>query len=182
MATLVARMPQVQAAVASGDRASLDALFVPGFAELRDQQGVRQFHFHTPGSVSFFRVNQPDTFGDDLSGFRETVVRANATRATVRVIAPIAHDGAHVGTVEFGLSLDDEFPNALVAESGVQIEFRVVPKAGIAAFDSSDSAAVERSLATPTRPAPPSQPKAAADPIRSGRLKRAAGAEDWLEF
>ncbi|TCM77360.1 methyl-accepting chemotaxis protein, partial [Rhodovulum steppense] len=160
MATMVARMPQVQAAVVAGDREALHDLFVPGFAELRDQQGVRQFHFHTPQSHSFFRVNQPETFGDDLSAFRKTVVLANTTRApvtglelgrgglAVRGIAPIAHNGGHVGTVEFGLSLDEDFFRALVAESEVQMEFYVVPGTGINSFESSDSAALNRSVAS----------------------------------
>ncbi|MCO8146063.1 methyl-accepting chemotaxis protein, partial [Rhodovulum tesquicola] len=158
MATLVARMPQVQAAVAGGDRETLHALFVPGFADLRDKQGVRQFHFHSPDSHSFFRVNQPETFGDDLSGFRETVNLANATRApvtglelgrgglAVRGIAPITHRDAHVGTIEFGLSLDEEFLRALIADSEIQMEFYVVPKTGIEAFDTSDSTTLERSV------------------------------------
>ncbi|MGC9419478.1 MAG: cache domain-containing protein [Rhodovulum sp.] len=160
MASMVARMPEVQRAVATSDRQMLNDTFVPGFAALRDDQGVRQFHFHTPASHSFFRVNKPETFGDDLSGFRHTVVQANATKAAViglelgrgglgvRGIAPIAHDGAHVGTVEIGLSLDDAFFQSLVADSPAEMEFYVLPKGDISNFATSDSDAFNRTVAS----------------------------------
>ncbi|TCO69048.1 methyl-accepting chemotaxis protein, partial [Rhodovulum euryhalinum] len=160
MATMVARMPVVEEAVAKGDRQVLNDLFVPGFAEMRDTQGVRQFHFHTPDSHSFFRVNKPDTFGDDLSGFRQTVVEANAKRAAVtglelgrggvavRGIAAIAHQGAHVGTIEIGFSIDDAFFQSIVAESEAEMEFYVLPRTDVASFATSDSASLNRSVAS----------------------------------
>ncbi|GAA0289329.1 cache domain-containing protein [Rhodovulum strictum] len=113
-AALVAEIPDVQQAVAAQDRDRLAALFVPGFARMRAERGIVQMQFHEPPATSLFRVHQPDQFGDDLSGFRKTVVEANARKAPlaglergrgglgIRGISPVAHDGQHVGTVEIG--------------------------------------------------------------------------------
>ena len=57
--------------------------FGAGFAELKSAYGVEQFQFHTAPATSFLRVHQPEKFGDDLSGFRKTVVEANATNKPV---------------------------------------------------------------------------------------------------
>ncbi len=76
--------------------------------------GLRQFQFHTPPATTFYRAHQPGRFGDDLSTFRQTVVKTNQTRKPVvgievgrhglglRVVYPVFHQGEHVGSVEFG--------------------------------------------------------------------------------
>ena len=77
MAMLVSNIPQVQAAMGTGDRQFLSGMFVPGFRALKAQAGFDQFQFHTPPATSFLRVHQPGKFGDDLSSFRQTVVETN---------------------------------------------------------------------------------------------------------
>jgi methyl-accepting chemotaxis protein len=121
MSALVAGIPQVQGAMASGDRARLEELFVPGFEALKRDYGVRQFQFHTPPATSMLRVHKPEKFGDDLSSFRHTVVEANQSRKPiqgleigraglgVRGMVPIAADGVHKGSVEFGMSFGQAF-------------------------------------------------------------------------
>ncbi|AFG36523.1 cache domain-containing protein [Spirochaeta africana] len=44
---------------------------------LEDDYGIAQFQFHRPPAESFLRMHLPDVYGDDLSGFRATVVQAN---------------------------------------------------------------------------------------------------------
>ncbi|WP_165905324.1 methyl-accepting chemotaxis protein [Rhodovulum euryhalinum] len=158
-ASLVASMPDVQQAVATRDRERLAALFVPGFAQMRDERGIVQFQFHEPPATSFFRVHKPDQFGDDLSGFRQTVIEANARKAPIaglergrgglgiRGISPVAHQGRHLGTVEIGLDLDAAFFEGLVRDTDTQIEFYVLPDRSIAGFSSADMA-VQRAAAT----------------------------------
>ncbi len=121
MSALVAGMPQVQDAMAAGDREALAALFVPGFAQLKKDYGVRQFQFHTPPATSFLRVHKPAKFGDDLSGFRKTVVETNTSRKPItglevgraglgiRGMVPISKAGQHLGSVEFGMSFGQAF-------------------------------------------------------------------------
>ncbi len=150
-AALVAGIPDVQAAVASGDRDRIAELFVPGFETLRADHGVRQFQFHLPPATSFLRVHRPDRFGDDLSAFRQTVVETNAGRAPVtgaergraglglRGIAPIVQDGRHQGSVEFGLAFDEAFFEAYRDRTGIDAAFVMLPNADIGTFDAANA-------------------------------------------
>ncbi len=133
LAALVAGIPEVQEAMANDDRERLKALFVAGFDRLREEYGVRQFQFHKAPAISFLRVHKPSKFGDDLSGFRKTVVAANSNNTVVRGIekgvaglgvrgiVPITHDGKHVGSVEFGTSFGQAFFDAFKSHYGVDV-------------------------------------------------------------
>lgn len=83
LATLVAQMPLVKAAMVTGDRDRLAQEFVPGFKEMAARFGVEQMQFHQSPALSLLRVHKPEKFGDDLSSFRQTVVEANAGRKVV---------------------------------------------------------------------------------------------------
>ena len=118
---MVALSPATQQAFASHDRDGLLAMYAPVFASLQANYGIKQFQFHLPPATSFLRVHKPEKFGDDLSSFRHTVVAANQDRRLVsgiesgvaglglRAVAPVDYQGRHIGTVEFGLSLDASF-------------------------------------------------------------------------
>jgi methyl-accepting chemotaxis protein len=71
-------------------------------------------HIHTKDSHSFVRSWKLDKFGDDLSSFRDSVVKVNQTKEAVntfevgkaglsiRSVVPIfANDGTHLGSLEF---------------------------------------------------------------------------------
>ena len=121
MSNLVANIPDVNAAMAAGDRDKLNSMLGPAFKVLKKDYGVRQFQFHTPPATSFFRVHKPEKYGDDLSSFRKTVVETNAKVKPVvgiekgvaglglRGVVPVLHDGKHIGSVEFGLSFGKPF-------------------------------------------------------------------------
>ncbi|MGE5506807.1 MAG: cache domain-containing protein [Actinomycetota bacterium] len=133
MAWLVAGMPEVQQAFAAGDRDRLLGMFVPGFESLKTKVGVDQFQFHTPPATSFARVHLPKKFGDDLSGFRFTVLEANRTRQAVvglesgvgglgvRGVVPVTAEGRAIGTVEFGMALGKPFVEAFKRRFGVDV-------------------------------------------------------------
>ncbi|MFO7583272.1 MAG: cache domain-containing protein [Anaerolineales bacterium] len=122
-----AQTPQIQEAFVARNRLMLLEMTRDTFNGLRDQFGVRQYHFHTPESRSFLRVNVPDSFGDDLSGFRATVVLVNATLEPVaglevgrtglglRGVHPVFYEAEHIGSVEFGLNIDAVFVENLNA-------------------------------------------------------------------
>ncbi|TCO73321.1 methyl-accepting chemotaxis protein [Rhodovulum euryhalinum] len=190
-ASLIAEMPAVQQAMASGDRATLHELFVPGFARMRSEYGIRQFQFHEPPATSFFRVHKPDQFGDDLSGFRQTVIEANARKAPIaglergrgglgiRGISPVAHQGRHLGTVEIGLDLDAAFIRDLVAESDALIEFYVLPDKSIDNFSSEDSAVTRSAASFEGDPALESQAILAAGDTGIGMVSREVGGTSY---
>jgi len=145
-AVLVAEIPAVQQALAEHDRETLATLFLPGFERLKQAHGVRQFQFHLPPATSFFRVHRPDKFGDDLSGFRRTVVQANASGKVVagvergraglgvRGIAPVRYQGSQVGTVEFGLSFGADFLKSFKQRTGADVAFYLLPDTSFQQF------------------------------------------------
>lgn len=121
MATTVAETTAVKEAFAARDRERLAADFVPQFQKMKEEHGARQFQFHLAPATSFLRVHKPEKFGDDLSSFRFTVVEVNTSGHPVsglergvaglgmRGVVPVTHDGAQIGSVEFGLSFGQAF-------------------------------------------------------------------------
>nr|WP_210424600.1 methyl-accepting chemotaxis protein [Marichromatium bheemlicum] len=135
LAAAVANLPEVRAAFAAGDRERLRALTLPLFERMHEPFGLVQFQFHTPPATSFLRLHMPEKFGDDLSGFRNTVLATNRTRASVsgleegraglgiRGIEPVfAPDGRHIGSVEFGLSFGEPFFAAFTERFGARAQ------------------------------------------------------------
>ncbi|EHQ52058.1 methyl-accepting chemotaxis sensory transducer [Ectothiorhodospira sp. PHS-1] len=120
-AMVVASMPAVQQAFAMRDREALQAITLPVFEAMRDTYDAVQFQFLTAPATSFLRLHMLDRHGDDLSRMRETIVQANRDRRPLhglergvaglglRGVAPVFHQGTHVGVVEFGLSFGASF-------------------------------------------------------------------------
>ncbi|MBO9126284.1 MULTISPECIES: methyl-accepting chemotaxis protein [Rhizobium/Agrobacterium group] len=136
---LVAEMPEVQAAMAEGDRDRLVSIFTPGFPLMKEQFGIDQFQFHTPDAKAFLRIHKPEKFGDDLSSFRFTVVEANKTQrpifglergvagAGIRAVYPVFHLGKHVGSLEFGIRFGENYIRQIIGESEHQAELYFLP-------------------------------------------------------
>lgn len=110
---------QIIKAFADRDRQRLSELTLP-LMDNFERMGVRQFQFHLPNAVSFFRVHKPEEYGDDLSSFRFTVVEANERQDIVqgfedgvagvgfRYVVPLSDNGRHIGTVELGMGITEE--------------------------------------------------------------------------
>ncbi|MDD1782703.1 methyl-accepting chemotaxis protein [Enterovibrio sp. ZSDZ35] len=121
LSTVVANMPDAQQAFADGDRDKLNQISQHVFLPLKQSFSVEQFQFHTPPATSFLRVHQPTKFGDDLSGFRETVVQTNRNKESVqglengvaglgiRGVSPVFYQNDHIGSIEFGMSFGQPF-------------------------------------------------------------------------
>lgn len=133
MAQMLADSPPIKAAFAARDRALLESLTLPGFAELKESFGARQVQFHTAPATSFLRVHRPEKFGDDLSGFRHSVVAANETGKAqlgpeagvaglgIRAVLPMFFEGQQTGSVEVGLSLGQAFVDEFARADGVEL-------------------------------------------------------------
>ena len=146
MSAVVASIPAVQDAMARNDRDALIKLFGPGFASLKANYGVDQFQFHVAPAISYLRVHQPAKFGDDLAGFRKTVVAANVDRKPIvgleggvaglgiRGVVPVAQAGKHLGTVEFGLTFAQPFFDEFKRTRGVDVAFHVAGTDGFKVF------------------------------------------------
>ena len=132
LASLVAAVPSFGKALATQDRAGLSTSLQATFDPMK-ADGFDQIQFHLPPATSFLRLHAPAKFGDDLSSFRKTVVEANAGRRAVRglengvggigirAVAPIAVDGRHVGTVEFGLGFGKDFVKGFTDRTGLRL-------------------------------------------------------------
>ncbi len=133
LASLIANIPPVQEAFAGGDRASLSKLTLPAFKELKKKLSLKQFQFHLPPATSFYRVHKPAKFGDDLSSFRKTVVTVNQTKksvsgvekgvagAGIRGVVPVFFKGKHIGSVEFGLALNNSLAKLIKKQYGFEM-------------------------------------------------------------
>ncbi|MEW6595370.1 MAG: EAL domain-containing protein [Thermodesulfobacteriota bacterium] len=139
---LAVTQPAVAEAFARRDRERLLQLVAPLFQQIlhRENPHFEKLHFHTPDNRSFLRVHAPARFGDDLAATRPMVVEANRTRQQqagyelsseglfYRVVQPLAHNGQHVGTVEFGIKVH-ELLSLMGEEQGVDIALLIDPAA-----------------------------------------------------
>ncbi len=114
-AFLISQMDIVKSSLAKKDRAALMAVF-PSLikkAAALDKKRTLKVHVHSLGARSFLRTWKPRKFGDDLSGFRQTVVDVQRTgvriagieagRAglAIRGVVPVKdNSGQIVGSVE----------------------------------------------------------------------------------
>lgn len=138
----VASIPDVQAAMANGNRERLKSLLLPVFATLKAGHDMRQFQFHTPPATSFLRVHKPEKYGDDLSSFRHTVTATNQSQQPVmglekgvagigiRGVVPVHFQAQHLGSVEFGLSFGQAFFDNFTAQYETEAALYVVGKNG----------------------------------------------------
>jgi len=83
-----------------------------------------KIHIHDADVHSFLRAWKPNKFGDDLSGFRKTIVSVKQTKKpllaielgraglVLRGVAPIIEDNEYLGSVEFMQGLNSIVKNA----------------------------------------------------------------------
>jgi methyl-accepting chemotaxis protein len=144
---------QTVEAFANGDRDSLKKQLLGTFDNiLKPKYDIKQFQFHLPDATSFLRLHKPEKFGDNLSSFRHTVVEANSTHKTIkgievgkygpgiRVVLPVEYNGEHLGTVEFGASIDEmitSLKNEYNFEYAIGIEKELIENAGFKNNDKS---------------------------------------------
>lgn len=116
-AELIADLPVVKTLFAEGNRTELNAQLSKMFEDQKARHGVDQAQFHTANAVSFLRLHDPATFGDDLTRFRPLVVAANRDQVPMKGsavarsgpaifgVAPVFDPaGKHIGTFEIGIA------------------------------------------------------------------------------
>ena len=118
----IAKDEELITAFAERDRKTLTELALPLFDDMKKNYKAKQFHFHTAPAVSFLRVQNPNKFGDDLSQFRQTILKANSEKKEIyglevgvsdlgfRVVKPLFdQNNKHIGSVEYGGDVNSEF-------------------------------------------------------------------------
>ena len=121
LSSWVANSKNIQETFANKDRKQLQALTLPIYQEAKKIANFDKFQFHLPPATSFLRLHGLGKFGDDLSKIRSTIVAVNSTKKNVqgldrgvfgfgiRGLSPIFHNNKHIGSVEFGVGLNDKF-------------------------------------------------------------------------
>ena len=79
----ISQKEDVLEAFAARDRAQLLSVMAPLYSNMKENYNAQQLHFHLPPATSFLRLQKPEKFGDDLSSFRATVVKAHQTHKPV---------------------------------------------------------------------------------------------------
>ena len=137
MSAMIASQPSIKEAFARGDRELLSKQLLPVFNVLNEQYGVEQFQFHTAPATSFLRLHNPQKYGDDLSSERSTIVEVNRKRQPVngveegvsglgiRGLVPVNADGKHVGSIEFGIDLSQNFVEQFSAAFGSNVDIAI---------------------------------------------------------
>ena len=125
----IAANAEVQRLFAERDRDGLWQLLQGTWQEL-ESRGYAQGQFHLPPATSFLRLHKPSKYGDDLSGFRKTVLACNAQRKEIagleegragfgfRYVVPVYYQGRHVGSFELGRSFGKVFAARLKELTG----------------------------------------------------------------
>ncbi len=121
LAHTVAGMPSIQDNLMFQSRDDLQTVAAPLYEGLKKIIDLNVFHFHLPPATSFLRLQKPEKFGDDLSGFRKTVVQVNANQQdavgieagvagiSIRAVVPVLYlNKKHAGSVEFGAPINDK--------------------------------------------------------------------------
>ncbi|WP_248663547.1 cache domain-containing protein [Fuchsiella alkaliacetigena] len=115
----IAHNTEVQTAFAARDREKLLKMLNMSYEEVKEY--FPQWQFHLPDSTSFLRLHMPNYYGDDLSGFRYTVNKANQSQEIIagleggragygfRVVVPIFYEAKHVGSMELGSEFNENF-------------------------------------------------------------------------
>ena len=128
----LAGLPPVADAIAKGDRAALGALLGNSMKALKEQ-GIPLITFQVSPAISFYRVHAPQSYGDDVSGRRNTVVEALQTgRQIVGVepakqdlgifgMTPIMRDGKALANVDVGAAFGKEFVDRAKQRLGIDL-------------------------------------------------------------
>ncbi len=93
------------------------------FKDFTEYKNIK-IHIHDANLHSFLRVWKPEKYGDDLSGFRKTVVAMKQLKKpfvaielgraglVLRGLSPIVEDGEYLGSIEFMQGLNSIVKNA----------------------------------------------------------------------
>jgi len=142
LAYLVAKNPNVAEAFAKRNRRRLIELLHPAYQRLHEAFGIKQFHFHVPPATSFLRLHALDQWGENMEAYRHTINKVRETGTGVgglelgvfgfgiRSVVPVFYQGKQVGTVEFGLSLEEPLLEEFKDTYGADLTLYVPEESG----------------------------------------------------
>jgi hypothetical protein len=114
-ADLISRLPFVQEYLASRSRDKLLETIKPALKVQKERYFVTEAQFHLPPATSYLRVFKPKAPQEDLSSFRQMVLRVNKEQIPlsgieigrrgigIRGVVPIQEQGVHIGSFEIAM-------------------------------------------------------------------------------
>ena len=114
-ADLISRLPFVQKDFASRSRDELFKSISPSLKVQKERFFVSEAQFHLPPATSYLRVYKPNAKQEDLSSFREMVLKVNKDKLPlsgieigrrgigIRGVVPINNNGVHAGSFEIAM-------------------------------------------------------------------------------
>ncbi|MES2253262.1 MAG: cache domain-containing protein, partial [Pseudomonadota bacterium] len=112
-ADMIATIPSIGKAFKDEDRNGLIHLLLPMFREQKKNFGVTGVQFNKIPAATFLRLHKPESYGDDLSDYRETVVSVHKFKSkqkglelgrsglAIRGVVPVFYEKEHIGSLEF---------------------------------------------------------------------------------
>ena len=112
-AVMFATIPSIVEAFRKEDREWLIDQMKVMFAKQKQKYFMSELQFHKAPAKTFLRIHKEGGYGEDLSGFRKSVVLANEEKRSqqglelgraglgIRGVVPISDDEGHIGSMEF---------------------------------------------------------------------------------
>lgn len=148
LAMEAANDPSIQKAFSVRDRQRLTELTLNTYNTLHQQLDLWRYQYHLPPAIAFLQLQDLDKFGEDMSSYRNMVIDANNRKLPISGlelgrdslglwgVSPVFYNGQHIGSVEFGMNVDETFLKKLRA--GYGYEWRIlIRRASLTNIDSS---------------------------------------------
>ena len=152
IALQISRIPQVEALLAAGDRAGLQAQLASGYDLLRERYGRVILTLSRDNGTVFLRSHDPNAFGDNYLARRTTVRKAYETgrptvglepgRDNLSVFAavPILRRGAQgnqvLGVVDLGFAIGPKLAQRVKEASAADVNFFLRQESGFTTIGS----------------------------------------------
>ncbi len=138
IAASLAPVPAIREAALSGDRERMAAVLNPILASIREISGVPILWLSKAPGIALYRAHAPETFGDNVTARRMTVVEAyrdgkmsaglEPGRDNISLFAtiPLLEGGKAVAALDVGVSLAKPFADRMKKKLGSDIAFHVL--------------------------------------------------------
>jgi methyl-accepting chemotaxis protein len=133
----LANAPGLAERIEKDDRSGLLDDFMPTYRATREQTGIDLFNIHKAPGIAYIRYHQPDVYGDDLRGRRQSVVDAvsngrpfaglepGKNSLGIFAVVPIKSGNRVVALADTGTSVRQPLADDLKKRLGIDIAFHV---------------------------------------------------------
>jgi methyl-accepting chemotaxis protein len=133
LAHMLANLPPVRSGVAQNQRDALIALLRDGYAPLARELGIAGMNLHLPPATAYIRLHALQSFGDDLSSRRGTVVQAirdgravtgveqGQAELSIFSVVPVRDGDRVIAVADIATRFGREFVDRIKREFGVEL-------------------------------------------------------------